>query len=104
MKKYTEYSRTTEQELLALDSIYRIFTADERIMLHQFEYRLVNEITTNIWNFYSWIEGTSWKSPFMKYPEFHPDQLYYEDENGELQPLTAYPKLNPEITEQILKL
>lgn len=104
MKKYTEYSRTTEQELLALDSIYKIFTADERILLHQMQNKLAAEATENIWKYWGWVDSAKWKSPFMKYPEFHPDQLYYEDENGELQPLSDYPELNKEITKQILKL
>ena len=98
MKKYTDHERTTEQELLALDSIYKVLNLEERIFLH----RKIENV--KIFKFLKWIEDSNWKSPYMKYPEFHPDQLYYEDENGELQPLTAYPKLNPEITEQILKL
>ena len=85
MKKYTDHPRTIEQELLALDSIYKILTAHERILLHQSQNKEVAETTENIWKFLGWIEETNWKTPFMKYPEFHPDQLYFEDANGDLQ-------------------
>ena len=104
MKKYTEYSRTTGQELLALDSIYKILTANERILLHLAQKDYPETATENIFKYWDWIDITRWKSPFMKYPEFHSDQLYYEDKNGELQPLDDYPKMHPKITEQILKL
>lgn len=104
MIRYTNLPRTTEQEVLALDSIYKLLTAHERILLHQSQGRNEAEITARIWELTQWIEQTGWKTPFMKYPEFHKDVLYYEDENGQLQPLENYPEMHPEITEQIKKL
>lgn len=103
MIRYTNLPRTTEQEVLALDSIYRILSADERILLHQSQTRS-DELTDKIRKLMQWIESSGWKTPYMKYPEFHNDALYYEDENGELQPVENYPKAHPKITEQLKNL
>ncbi len=104
MKRYIDEPRTTEQELLALDSIYRVLTADERVMLHRAQHRLESEITENIWKFLNWIDQTGWKSPFMKYPEWHHDVLHFEDKKGKLQPLDNYKMEYPEITQQVKTL
>lgn len=104
MKRYTDEPRTAEQELLALDSIYRVLTADERIMLHRSQHRMEAEITDNIWKLLKWIDQSGWTTPFMKYPEYHKDLLHYEDRNGRLQPLEHYKTEHLDLTEQITKL
>lgn len=104
MNRYTELPRTIEQEVLALDSIYRFLTTYERVLLHQSQHRNEAEITEKIWKLTQWVETTGWKSPFMKYPEWHHDVLHYEDENSDLQPVENYPKAHKEITEQLKNL
>ncbi|ROI09767.1 hypothetical protein EGI11_03145 [Chryseobacterium sp. H3056] len=104
MNRYTERPRTTEQEVLALDSIYKILTANERILLHRSQHKNEAEITEKIFKLLKWVEKTGWKSPYMKYPEWHHDVLHYEDENGKLLAVETYPRAHQEITEQILKL
>lgn len=101
MKRYTDEPRTSEQELLALDSIYKILTIHERILLHLSQNKPMAETTDNIWRLLKWIDDNGWKSPFMKYPEFHKDVLHYEDEFGELQPVKNYPNAHKDITEQL---
>ncbi|GEM_PF-3315417 len=99
MKRYTDENRTVAQEVLALDSIYKFLNVAERISLHNGQ-----KYTDNIWNYANWIMSHDWNSPFMKYPEFDKDQLYFEDHNGDLRPLTEYPETYPQVTESILKL
>lgn len=104
MIRYTDRVRTTEQEVLALDSIYRFLTLHERILLHYMAGHLEAETTERIEKFIRWVEDTRWETPYMKYPEFHKDVLHYEDERGQLRPVEEYPNAHKEITEQILKL
>lgn len=104
INRYTDRVRTTEQEVLALDSIYRFLTLHERVLLHMAYESVEAEITEKIWKFITWVERTGWESPYMKYPEYHKDVLHYEDENGRLVPVETYARSHPEITEQILKL
>lgn len=89
-------------EVLALDSIYKILTADERIMLHRWDH--AHRSTDKILSLILWIDENGWKSPFMKYPEFDKDQLYFENQTGDFFLIESYQRLHPEITEQILNL
>lgn len=99
--------RTIFHELLALDSIYHVLLYSDRLFLHRCISGSVEDHEEGSEKLYQLQEAKKkhrWHPPFMKYPEFDKDQLYYENGNADLRPITEYAALNKELTETILKI
>lgn len=96
--------RTIFHQLLALDSIYRVLSFEDRLYLHRCIAGKIedgDEGSERIFKLNEIVKKKRWKSPEMKYPEFHPDQLYYRNEKNDLIPLEVYPINHPQISELI---
>lgn len=96
--------RTIFHELLALDCIYHVLLFSDRIFLHRCISNKTEpneEGSENLSLLYEALKKHRWKSPEMKYPEFHPDQLYYRDKDYELISIENYARNHPEITKSI---
>lgn len=103
MDKY----RTLFHELLALDSIYHVLPYSDRLFLHRCIAEKAEDHEEGSEKLYQLQEAKKkhhWHSPFMKYPEYDKDQLYYVDANAELRPISEYAATHPEMTETVLKI
>lgn len=86
---------------LQLDSIYRVFTWEERIRIHLYMMEKYESCTPKITAVYEWIESTDWQAPQMKHLKDNaPEDVFYQDNNS-WRKLDKYPANHPEITEQL---
>ncbi|MBT0572090.1 hypothetical protein N4238_05720 [Riemerella anatipestifer] len=95
MKAYNTYIH-----ILSLDSIFRLLTWQERLLLHHgISKRKEMKFTLKLQVISDWIAHAKWEAPIMKYGQDR--LLYFENENGNLQMIDTYIKNHSYIIDQI---
>lgn len=84
MKAYNTYIH-----ILSLDSIFRLLTWQERLLLHHgISKRKEMKFTPKLQVISDWIAHAKWEAPIMKYGQ---DRLpYFENKKGNWQLIDAY--------------
>ncbi len=86
---------------LQLDSIYRVFTWDERMRIHLYMMNRFISSTSKISAVYEWVEKTGWDAPIMKHMKDNaPEDVFYNEKNS-WRKLERYPANHPETTKQL---
>ncbi|WP_052910345.1 hypothetical protein [Riemerella anatipestifer] len=84
MKAYNTYIH-----ILSLDSIFRLLTWQERLLLHHgISKRKEMKFTPKLQVISDWIAHAKWEAPIMKYGQDR--LLHFENEKGNWQLIDAY--------------
>ncbi|MRM97306.1 hypothetical protein [Riemerella anatipestifer] len=95
MKAYNTYIH-----ILSLDSIFRLLTWQERLLLHHgISKRKEMKFTPKLQVISDWIAHARWEAPVMKYGQDR--LLYFENEKGNWQLIDAYIIQHSYIPDQI---
>ena len=95
-----KYDSFQYQDLLKLDSFYRILTFKERITLHALILKKPNapKLNARCQAFVGWINDTNWEAPEIRFGQDR--LLYYKSEETNI-PIEEYAEKHPETTKQV---
>ncbi|SDE73387.1 hypothetical protein [Riemerella columbipharyngis] len=94
--------RNTLHEVLALDSIYRLLSLDERITIHRRIKGLPDELSLRTEKVIFWVSDNNWRASSIRYGDDR--LLYYWDERTGWNPIEKYQKNNKKITTELKKI